>query len=115
MLDSSQGRHKKGSYFVSPTVTDGVARVPATISPFPLRWPAPLRNVLFRQMRDPVVLFFHPWEFVDMTRTPIPRDCRYKTGEPALSSLRETIAWFRKRGASFRRMRELTEYAARAA
>lgn len=50
-----------------------------------------------------------------MTRTPIPRDCRYKTGEPALSSLRETIAWFRKRGASFRRMRELTEYAARAA
>jgi peptidoglycan/xylan/chitin deacetylase (PgdA/CDA1 family) len=108
-LDSSQGRHKQGSYFVSPSRRDGVARVPASISPFPVRWPAPLRNLLFARFRDPVVLFFHPWEFVDMTRTPIPLDCKWKTGEPALASLRETIAWFRRRGVSFKRMRDLPQ------
>jgi peptidoglycan/xylan/chitin deacetylase (PgdA/CDA1 family) len=108
-VDSSQGRHKQGSYFVTPSRLHGVARVPATISPFPVRWPAPLRNLLFARFRDPVVLFFHPWEFVDMTRTPIPLDCKWKTGAPAMASLRETIAWFRRRGVSFMRMRELPE------
>jgi peptidoglycan-N-acetylglucosamine deacetylase len=114
-LDSSQGRHKKGSYFVSPSRTDGVARVPASISPLPVRFPAPLRNALLSRFRDPVVLFFHPWEFVDMTATPIPLDCRWPTGEPALTSLRDTIAWLKGRGATFRRMRELETHVARAA
>jgi peptidoglycan/xylan/chitin deacetylase (PgdA/CDA1 family) len=113
-LDSSQGRHKQGSYFVSPSWRAGVSRVPATISPFPVRWPAPLRNLLFSRFRDPVVLFFHPWEFVDMTQTAIPRDCKWRTGEPALASLRDTIAWFRRRGDSFKRMSELPEATNRA-
>jgi len=81
--------------------------VPATMAPSALRLPAPVRNLLLARMRDPVVFFFHPWEFVDMTRAPIPRDCRFRTGDPALSSLRDTIAWFRKRGATLRRMRDL--------
>jgi hypothetical protein len=66
-------------------------------------------------MRDPVVFFFHPWEFVDMTKAAIPIDCRFRTGDPALASLRETIAWFRRRGATFRRMRELPGATRRAA
>jgi peptidoglycan-N-acetylglucosamine deacetylase len=107
-LDSSQGRHKPGSFFVQPSSDNGVDRVPATIAPSAVRLPTLIRNALFSQMRDPVVFFFHPWEFVDMTKTPIPLDCRFKTGEPALTSLRETIAWFRKRGATFARMRELS-------
>jgi peptidoglycan/xylan/chitin deacetylase (PgdA/CDA1 family) len=114
-LDSSQGRHKKGSFFVSPSTLGGVDRVPATIAPSAVRLPAPIRNALFARMRDPVVFFFHPWEFVDMTRAPIPIDCRFRTGEPALASLRETIAWFRQRGAAFRRMRELASATRRAA
>lgn len=110
-LDSSEGRHKPGSFFVAPSTRDGIERVPATIAPSAVRLPAPLRNALFARMRDPVVFFFHPWEFVDVTRDPIPLDCRFKTGEPALASLRETIAWFRRRGAAFRRMRELGRHA----
>ncbi len=106
-LDSSQGRHKPGSFFVQPYRADGVDRVPATIAPSAVRLPRLVRNALCSQMRDPVVFFFHPWEFVDVIGEPIPIDCRFKTGEPALASLRETIAWFRQRGASFRRMREL--------
>ena len=114
-LDSSEGRHKQGSYFVTPSRTDGVARVPASISPLPVRFPALVRNARLARFRDPMVLFFHPWEFVDMTRAPIPLDCRWRTGEPALASLRDTIAWLTRRGATFRRMRDLTEHAARAA
>lgn len=110
-LDSSQGKHKPGSFFAAPSFVaaggGGVERVPATIAPSALRLPRPLRNALLAWMRDPVVFFFHPWEFVDVTREPIPLDCRFATGEPALASLRETIAWFRRRGATFRRMREL--------
>jgi peptidoglycan/xylan/chitin deacetylase (PgdA/CDA1 family) len=107
-LDSSQGRHKPGSFFKAPSTEGGLARVPATIAPSAVRLPALVRNALFSRMRDPVVFFFHPWEFVDMTKAPIPLDCRFKTGAPALASLRETIAWFRKRGATFARMRELS-------
>ncbi|HWE26398.1 MAG TPA: polysaccharide deacetylase family protein [Polyangia bacterium] len=114
-LDSSQGRHKPGSFFTTPALVAGVERVPATIAPSAVRLPRPIRNALFSRMRDPVVFFFHPWEFVDVTREPIPLDCRFKTGEPALASLRETIAWFRQRGATFRRMRELSHHASRRA
>jgi peptidoglycan/xylan/chitin deacetylase (PgdA/CDA1 family) len=111
-VDSSQGRHKPGSFFVTPCVLDGVERVPATIAPSAVRLPAPIRNALFARMREPVVFFFHPWEFIDVTRWPIPLDCRYRTGQPALDSLRATIDWFRQRGANFRRMRELGSHAA---
>ena len=118
-LDSSQGRHKPGSFFVQPSFVavgqGGVERVPATIAPSAVRLPRPIRNALFSRMRDPVVFFFHPWEFVDVTKEPIPLDCRFATGEPALASLAETIGWFRKRGATFRRMRELGHHASRRA
>ena len=100
-LDSSQGRHKQGSYLVRSHTQDGVRRVPASISPSPLRTPAPVRNALCRLLGDPAVLFFHPWEFVDLTQAPIPWDCRVRTGEPAVHHLRETIRHFRARGARF--------------
>ena len=118
-LDSSQGRHKPGSFFVQPSFVavgqGGVERVPATIAPSAVRLPKLVRQALFSRMRDPVVFFFHPWEFVDVTKEPIPLDCRFATGEPALASLAQTITWFRKRGATFRRMRELGHHASRRA
>lgn len=114
-LDSSQGRHKQGSYFVKPHQRGGVQRVPASISPSPLRTPAPVRNALCRLLSDPAVLFFHPWEFVDMTATPIPWDCRVRTGEPALYHLRETVRHFRARGARFLRMQDLADSSTRTA
>lgn len=106
-LDSSLGRHKMGSYFVKPHREAGVRRVPASISPSPLRTPGPVRDALCGLLEDPVVLFFHPWEFCDMTRTSIPWDCRVRTGEPALHHLREAIRYFRRRGAQFQRLRDL--------
>jgi hypothetical protein len=106
-LDSSQGRHKMGSYFIEPHVTDSVRRVPATISPLVPRLPRPVRDAFYARFRSPVVFFFHPWEFVDCTREPIPIDCRYRTGRPMLEVLGETIDWYAARGAEFKRMGDL--------
>lgn len=99
--DSSQGRHKPGSFFASPSVTDKVRRVPASTAPSVTRLPRPIRNAVLSRLRSPVVFFFHPWEFVDVTREPIPLDCRFQTGDPALEALRETIRFYKQRGASF--------------
>jgi peptidoglycan/xylan/chitin deacetylase (PgdA/CDA1 family) len=106
-VDSSRGRHKQGSLFVRPSNERGLSLIPATIAPSAVRLPSLIRDSLFRLMRDPVVFFFHPWEFIDVTRDPIPIDCRFRTGEPALSSLRDTIRFFRGRGASFHPIHEL--------
>src|SRR5581483_9259444 len=106
-VDSSEGRHKPCSFFRLPHTIDGVRRIGASTAPSVVRLPRLLRHRFYERMRDPVVLFFHPWEFVDVTREPIPLDCRYATGEPALRSLRETIAWWRSRGATFSTMRVL--------
>jgi peptidoglycan/xylan/chitin deacetylase (PgdA/CDA1 family) len=106
-LDSSQGRHKPGSLFCAPSVADTVRRVPATTAPSVLRLPSPIRDAVLRHLASPAVFFFHPWEFVDMTRAPIPLDCRFRTGAPALASLRATIEHYRARSATFHRMGEL--------
>lgn len=106
-VDSSCGRHKMGSYFMKPKVVDGIRRIPASISPSPLRTPALVRNLICGWLESPAVLFFHPWEFVDMTRAPLPFDTRVRTGEPAVHSLRETIRYFKRRGAQFLRMKEV--------
>ena len=106
-VDSSFGRHKRGTYFVKPFVTDGVRRIPASMSPSPLRAPGPVRNFLCGRLESPAVLFFHPWEFVDLTREPLRFDIRVRTGDPALRSLRDTIRYFKRRNARFLRMRDV--------
>lgn len=106
-FDSSLGRHKPGSFFVEPSLTHGLQRIPASVAPSWLRIPAALRSAILSQLRGPAVFFFHPWEFVDATEWPIPIDCRFRTGQPALDSLSATVDFFRQRGATFVAMREL--------
>ncbi len=106
-LDSSWGRHKCGSYFIKPDVRFGIRRIPASISPLPMRAPSPIRRAVLALLEAPIVLFFHPWEFVDMSRTGIRLDCRIRTGEPALDLLEATIADLRRRSATLVPMREL--------
>jgi peptidoglycan-N-acetylglucosamine deacetylase len=106
-FDSSQGRHKPGSFFKAPTIESGLRRIPASTAPSVVRLPRLIRERVLARMADPVVLFFHPWEFVDMTRAPIPLDCRFRTGEPALADLRAAIRFFASRGAEFHPLRAL--------
>ena len=103
-LDSSEGRHKKLRAAVH-TVHD-VLRVPASVTSSTLRWPEAVRNALFARLTDPVVLFVHPWEFVDFRQSSLRLDCRFKTGTTALDCARSALRFFRRRGAEFHLMRD---------
>lgn len=105
LLDSSVGRYKPDHFRASPPTR--LLRVPASVTSSALRLPGTLREAYLRVQRSPLVLFVHPWEFVDMTREPIPWHCRLRTGEPALACLGATLRGLRERGASFRRMDSL--------
>jgi len=98
-LDSSQGRHKHLGASVHRA--GGLLRVPASITSSTLRWPHLLRDALFGRLHDPVVLFVHPWEFVDLRREALRFDCRFRTGRAALDALNTSLAFFKARGATF--------------
>ncbi len=86
----------------------GLLRVPASTMPSVIRLPSALRNLVLRMLKQPAVLFFHPWEFTDFSKAPIPFDCRYGTGDTAIKTLGQTIDWFKGRGAAFVTMRDVT-------
>jgi peptidoglycan/xylan/chitin deacetylase (PgdA/CDA1 family) len=112
-LDSSIARYKPHKGHPSRPVREGgVLRVPASTMPSLVRLPGLVRPFVLGWLREPLVLFFHPWEFVDVTREPIPWDCRFRTGAPALASLAAAIAYLRRRGDSFVLMRDFANSAA---
>jgi hypothetical protein len=72
-----------------------------------LRLPRWIRDPWLLTLSSPVVLFVHPWEFVDLRRERLRLDCRFRTGDEALDDLRSAIALFAAHGARFVRMDEL--------
>ena len=104
-LDSSLAKYKR-SYRAARAPTT-LARIPASMTSSVLRLPAIVRDPWLSALADPVVLFVHPWEFVDLRRERLRYDCRFRTGAIALRCLREVIELFQRRGASFVPMREL--------
>jgi peptidoglycan/xylan/chitin deacetylase (PgdA/CDA1 family) len=105
-LDSSLAKYKRS--YRAPRRATSLARIPASMTSSVLRLPRFVRDPWLAALRDPVVLFVHPWEFVDLTRERLRYDCRFRTGEVALRCLREVIGMFASRGATFVSMRELT-------
>jgi len=104
-LDSSQAKYKL-AYYRSRTRTT-LRRIPASVTSSVLRLARPVRTVYLGALSDPVVLFVHPWEFVDLRREKLRLDCRFKTGDVALACVREVLESYARRGARFVRMREL--------
>jgi len=104
VVDSSQARYKS-AYYRSRART-GLTRVPASMTSSVLRLPRWIRDPVLLSLSSPVVLFVHPWEFVDLTRERLRLDCRFRTGEPALRAVLDVIGLFRSRGATFVRMRD---------
>jgi len=104
-LDSSLAKYKRS--YRAPRRPTRLVRIPASMTSSVLRLPAFVRDPWLAALRDPVVLFVHPWEFVDLTRERLRYDCRFRTGDVALRCLREVIEAFARRGASFLPMREL--------
>jgi peptidoglycan/xylan/chitin deacetylase (PgdA/CDA1 family) len=104
-LDSSLAKYKRSYH--APRAPTSLARIPASMTSSVLRLPAIVRDPWLSALADPVVLFVHPWEFVDLRHERLRYDCRFRTGEIALRCLREVIQLFQARGATFVPMREL--------
>jgi peptidoglycan/xylan/chitin deacetylase (PgdA/CDA1 family) len=104
-LDSSQARYKL-AYYRRRSQTK-LRRVPASVTSSVLRLPRPIRAAYLGALSNPIVLFVHPWEFVDLRREKLRLDCRFKTGDIALGCVREVLTSYVERGARFARMREL--------
>ena len=98
-VDSSQAKYKAAYYGRRPNTS--LRRIPASMTSSVLRLPAWIRDPWLLSLRSPIVLFVHPWEFVDLTRERLRLDCRFKTGAPALKAVQEVITLFRDRGAVF--------------
>lgn len=109
-VDSSQAKYKAEYY--SPPTPSRLTRVPASMTSSVLRLPRWIRDPWLLSLASPVVLFVHPWEFVDLTRERLRLDCRFATGDAALGHLRSAIDLFRRRGARFVRLDELAGPAA---
>ncbi len=105
LIDSSQAKYKP-SYLQKPRPTT-LLRIPASITSSVLRLPAWIRNPWLGSLKSPVVLFVHPWEFVDLSSANIPLDCRFKTGATALACLREVIHFYKKRNFQFRKIQDV--------
>ena len=104
-VDSSQAKYKR-DYYTSRARTS-LARIPASMTSSVLRLPAWLRDPWLLSLASPVVLFVHPWEFVDLRRERLRLDCRFKTGDAALRAIEDVVRLFRARGARFVRMADL--------
>ncbi|MBA3672617.1 MAG: polysaccharide deacetylase family protein, partial [Gemmatimonadaceae bacterium] len=105
-LDSSLAKYKQS--YRAPRAPSSLARIPASMTSSVLRLPAFVRDPWLASLADPVVLFVHPWEFIDLTRERLRYDCRFRTGPVACRSLREVIALFARRGDTFLPMRALS-------
>ena len=101
LLDSSQAKYKRRDRDRAVT---RLQRVPVSMTSSVLRLPALIRDPWLLSLASPVVLFVHPWEFVDLTRERLRLDCRFRTGQPAVRALRSVIRLFKGRGARFHRM-----------
>ena len=104
-LDSSQARYK-AAYYQRRTRTR-LRRIPASMTSSVLRLPRAVRAALLGGLSNPIVLFVHPWEFVDLRGEKLRLDCRFRTGDIALTCVRDVLLSYGDRGAQFVRMREL--------
>ncbi len=106
-LDSSQAKYKLGYY--TRSAQTNLVRVPASVTSSVLRLPEWVRDPWLRALSEPVVLFVHPWEFVDLTQTNLRWDCRFNTGDTALDRLRSALRLFKASDSSFSKMKEFVD------
>lgn len=100
--DASRARYKRKA--PPNSAVPALWRLEASVPTSLTRLPSLLRTPMLMALKRPIVLFVHPWEFVDLTKAAIPFDCRYRTGEPALDDLRAVIRSLRALGARFRQV-----------
>ena len=98
-IDASQAKYKLAYY--RPSAPAPLKRIAASVTSSVLRLPDALRRPWLARLASPVVLFVHPWEFVDLRNEQLRLDCRFNTGPPALAALQTVIRWVKQQGAEF--------------
>jgi peptidoglycan-N-acetylglucosamine deacetylase len=112
-VDSSQAKYKKAYYDSRRAGTlTSLRRIPASLTSSALRIPRLLREAYLRAVSEPVVLFVHPWEFVDLRREKLRFDCRFRTGDVAIECVGDVLESMQRRGARFMTIEELGRSAA---
>jgi peptidoglycan/xylan/chitin deacetylase (PgdA/CDA1 family) len=109
-IDSSEGRHK--SPWARVRRQGSVGRVPTSVVPSVLWWPAVLRDAVLRGFGQPLVLYVHPWEFVDFSAGEVRRSPTVSARSPssrALPRLRDALASLQSRGVCFRPIDAIAE------
>ena len=105
-IDSTLAKHKNP--LVKTIVEEGITRIPVSTTSIVLRSRL-LRQLILPRLKDPIVLFVHPWEFVDLRGEKLRWDCRFRTGTETLNAVHETIALYRSLNATFCHIRDLIE------
>ena len=104
-IDSSIARYKFGPCHHEVPPPAGLVRFPVSATSSVLRLPAVIRTPWLAALkRHPLVIFTHPWEAVDFRRSTLRRDCRFRTGKPALTAWRNVLTQLQARGARFQRL-----------
>ena len=104
--DSSTAAYKP--WFRPARPPQDLISIPVSATSSVLRLPAAIRDFWLGRLKSPVVvLFVHPWEFVDLTREKIRWDCRFRTGTAALDCLSGVLDFFQKRGGRFLRLDQI--------
>lgn len=98
-IDASQARYKLSA--LRPLAPSRLQRLPASVPSSVLRLPDPIRRLWLDRLDSPVVLFVHPWEFVDLRQENLRLDCRFRTGSLALADLQHVIKYFKAKHAQF--------------
>ncbi len=101
-IDSSAAKYKSGyKKYMEAAKHYPIQCIPASCTSSLLRIPKWLRLPILSSLQDPVVLFIHPWEFVDFRKSNLRLDCRFRTGDMALACLKENILFFQKKNFKF--------------
>ena len=104
-VDASRAAYKRSS--PGPYPRPAPRCVATSVTSSVLRLPRPIRFAWLRRLADPVVLFVHPWELVDLRRERLRLDCRFNTGAAARRCIAEVIEFFQRQRAVFCTGREL--------
>lgn len=102
------GRYNHFSENPLPHIRQGIAELPCSVSPyvrFPLFWLSfkNLPEFIYQRLarwtlrhRGTLVLYFHPWEFADLSGFQLPFYIRRHSGIPLLERLERLIEFFKR-------------------
>lgn len=103
LIDSSVCLYKP-PFVMKSHFKNNILRVPATVTS---SWVRLDFMEQFLSLFPTLVIFVHPWEFIDMSSRPIRFDCHFRTGEKAAGRLIKLIRHMKVKNYEFLCMRDL--------